>query len=50
VVEVKRVNDRMMTIKLVMGRLTLSIISAYAPQAGMSEDVIKRFERIWTRL
>ncbi|KAG5591266.1 hypothetical protein H5410_041780 [Solanum commersonii] len=45
VVEVKRVNDRMMAIKLVMGRLTLSIISAYAPQAGLNEDVKKRCER-----
>nr|XP_009631337.1 craniofacial development protein 2-like [Nicotiana tomentosiformis] len=43
VVEVRRVNDRMMMIKLVIGGLTLSIISAYAPQAGLGEEVKKRF-------
>lgn len=30
VVEIRRINDRMMTIKLVIGKLTLNVISAYA--------------------
>ncbi|XP_059289317.1 uncharacterized protein LOC132042819 [Lycium ferocissimum] len=43
VVEVRRVNDRMMTIKLVVGGFTLNIISAYAPQVGLDEEVKRRF-------
>nr|XP_016460636.1 PREDICTED: craniofacial development protein 2-like [Nicotiana tabacum] len=43
VVEVRRVNDMLMTIKLVVGGFTLNIISAYAPQAGLDEEVKRRF-------
>ncbi|XP_075092231.1 uncharacterized protein LOC142172499 [Nicotiana tabacum] len=43
VVEVRRVNDRMMIIKLVVGGFTWHIISAYAPQAGLDEEVKRRF-------
>ncbi|XP_060177801.1 uncharacterized protein LOC132607736 [Lycium barbarum] len=43
VVEVRRVNDRMMTIKLVVEGFTLNIISAYAPQVGLDEEVKRRF-------
>nr|XP_009767594.1 PREDICTED: craniofacial development protein 2-like [Nicotiana sylvestris]XP_016490235.1 PREDICTED: craniofacial development protein 2-like [Nicotiana tabacum] len=43
VVEVRRVNDRLMTIKLVVGGFTLNIISAYAPQAALDEEVKRRF-------
>ncbi|XP_059310299.1 uncharacterized protein LOC132061516 [Lycium ferocissimum] len=43
VVEARRVNDRMMTIKLVVGCFTLNIISAYAPQAGLDEEVKRHF-------
>ncbi|XP_009757832.1 uncharacterized protein [Nicotiana sylvestris] len=39
VVEVKLVNDRLMTIKLVVGECTLNIVSTYAQQAGLDEDV-----------
>lgn len=34
-----RVNDKIMVIKLVVGRLTLSLISAYVPQAGLDDEV-----------
>ncbi|KAL3355926.1 hypothetical protein AABB24_016872, partial [Solanum stoloniferum] len=37
VVEVRRISDRLMTIKLVIGGCTLSVISAYAPQVGLDE-------------
>lgn len=37
VVEIRRVNDRPMTIKLVVGGLTLNVSSAYAPQWGLEE-------------
>ncbi|XP_070039321.1 uncharacterized protein [Nicotiana tomentosiformis] len=42
-VEVKRINDRLMRIKLVVGGSTLNVISAYAPQASLDEQVKRRF-------
>lgn len=38
IVDVRRVNDMMMTIKLVVGKRTLNIISAYTPQADLDEE------------
>ncbi|XP_070026572.1 uncharacterized protein [Nicotiana sylvestris] len=46
VVGVRRVNDRLMAIKLVVGGSTLNVVSAYAPQAGLGEEVKRRF---WER-
>ncbi|XP_019236652.1 PREDICTED: craniofacial development protein 2-like [Nicotiana attenuata] len=43
VVEVRRVNDRLIFIKLVIGECTLNVVSAYAPQAGLDEEVKRRF-------
>ncbi|XP_070054793.1 uncharacterized protein [Nicotiana tomentosiformis] len=43
VVEVRWVNDRLMSIKLVVGECTLNVVSAYAPQAGLNEEVKRRF-------
>ncbi|XP_019242262.1 PREDICTED: craniofacial development protein 2-like [Nicotiana attenuata] len=43
VVEVRRVNDRLMFIKLVIGECTLNVVSAYVPQAGLDEEVKRRF-------
>ncbi|KAG5602889.1 hypothetical protein H5410_034259 [Solanum commersonii] len=43
VVEVRRINDRLMTIKLVIGGCTLSVISAYAPRVGLDEEAKKLF-------
>nr|XP_016457286.1 PREDICTED: craniofacial development protein 2-like [Nicotiana tabacum] len=43
VVEVRRVNDRLMFIKLVIGECTLNVVSAYAPQAGLDVEVKRRF-------
>lgn len=40
VVKVRRVNDEMMMIKLVVGGLILNIISVYAPQVGLDEEVV----------
>ncbi|XP_070040305.1 uncharacterized protein [Nicotiana tomentosiformis] len=45
-VEVRRVNDRLMIIKLVVGECTLNIVSAYAAHAGLDEEVKRRF---WER-
>ncbi|XP_070022310.1 uncharacterized protein [Nicotiana sylvestris] len=41
-VEVRRVNNRLIAIKVVVGGSTLNVISAYAPQTGLDE---KRFVR-----
>nr|XP_016443118.1 PREDICTED: craniofacial development protein 2-like [Nicotiana tabacum] len=56
VVEVRRVNDRLMAIKLVVGGSTMNVVSAYAPQAGLGEEVIgwgiwrgARWLRLWDR-
>ncbi|XP_070013270.1 uncharacterized protein [Nicotiana sylvestris] len=43
VVEVRRVNDRLMFIKLVIGECTLNVVSAYTPQAGLDEEVKRHF-------
>nr|XP_016503984.1 PREDICTED: craniofacial development protein 2-like [Nicotiana tabacum] len=42
-VEVRRVNDMLMTIKLVVRDFTLNIISAYAPQEDLDEEVKRHF-------
>ncbi|XP_019229528.1 PREDICTED: uncharacterized protein LOC109210556 [Nicotiana attenuata] len=39
VVEVRQVNDRLMVIKLVVEEYTLNVVSAYAPHAGLDEEV-----------
>ncbi|XP_060200282.1 uncharacterized protein LOC132628518 [Lycium barbarum] len=43
VVAVRRVNDRIMKIKLVLEGLTINIVSAYAPQAGLAEEDKRHF-------
>jgi exonuclease III len=43
VVAVRRQGDRIIMIKLIFGDLILNIISAYAPQVGLSDDVQRQF-------
>ncbi|XP_059313693.1 uncharacterized protein LOC132064646 [Lycium ferocissimum] len=43
VVEIRRVDDRVMTINLVLGGITLNVINAYAPQAGLDKEDKRRF-------
>jgi exonuclease III len=43
VVAVRRQGDRIIMIKLLFGDLVLNVISAYAPQVGLSDDVKRRF-------
>nr|XP_016445830.1 PREDICTED: uncharacterized protein LOC107771018 [Nicotiana tabacum] len=43
VVEVRRVNDKLMTIKLVVGEFMLNVISAYTPQVGLGKEVERHF-------
>jgi hypothetical protein len=43
VVAVRRQRDKIIMIKLIFGDLVLNVISAYAPQVGLSDDVKRRF-------
>nr|XP_016435259.1 PREDICTED: uncharacterized protein LOC107761548 [Nicotiana tabacum] len=43
VVDVRRVNDILMTIKLVVGGFTINVISTYTPQVGLGKEVKKHF-------
>jgi hypothetical protein len=43
VVDVKRLGDRIILIKLVIGHLVLNVISAYAPQVGLNENSKREF-------
>jgi exonuclease III len=43
VVDVKRQGDRIILVRLVVGDMTLNVISAYAPQVGLSESVKRQF-------
>ncbi|XP_019235201.1 PREDICTED: craniofacial development protein 2-like [Nicotiana attenuata] len=43
VVEVRHVSDRLMTIKLVVGGSTVNVISAYAQQVSLDDEVKRRF-------
>jgi len=41
VVEVSHKSDRIMAIKVVVGLVTLNVVSIYAPQIGLSDEVKK---------
>lgn len=43
VVEVRRMNDKLMAIKVVIGGLTLNVISAYTPQVGLDKEIKRCF-------
>nr|XP_016440472.1 PREDICTED: craniofacial development protein 2-like [Nicotiana tabacum] len=43
VVEVRQVNDKLMSIKLVVGQCTVNVVSAYAPHMGLDEEAKRRF-------
>jgi exonuclease III len=43
VVAIRRQEDMIIMIKLIFGDLVLNVISVYAPQVGLSDDVKRRF-------
>jgi hypothetical protein len=43
VVDIKRLGDRIILVKLLVGNLIFNIISAYAPQIGLNESVKMQF-------
>ena len=38
VIDINRVNDRIMIIKLIVGKSVVSVVSAYAPQCGLDDN------------
>ncbi|KAF3670554.1 hypothetical protein FXO37_08496 [Capsicum annuum] len=46
VVEVKKISDRLMTIKLVIGGFTLNVCSVYAPQVGLDGEKMRFWEAL----
>ena len=43
VIDIKRVSDRIMLIKLMIGETIFTVISVYAPQCGLNEEVKDEF-------
>jgi len=43
VVEARMKDDRILLVKLVLGREILNVISAYAPQVGLEESSERQF-------
>ncbi|XP_019244480.1 PREDICTED: craniofacial development protein 2-like [Nicotiana attenuata] len=43
VVEVRRVNDRLMSLNLVVEGFTINVISVYAPQVGLDQEAKRQF-------
>lgn len=43
VIHINRVNDRLMLLKILIGKQVLSVISAYAPQQGLSDEAKESF-------
>ena len=43
VVDVRRRGDRIILVRIVVGDLAVNVISAYAPQVGLSESTKKQF-------
>ena len=43
VLDVKRVSERLMVVRVIVGRSVLNLISVYAPQAGWSREVKEEF-------
>ena len=41
--DVKRVSERLMVVRVIVGRSVLNLISVYAPQAGWSREVKEEF-------
>jgi exonuclease III len=43
VVDIKRQEDRIILVKLLVGDLIFNVISAYAPQIGLNETIKRQF-------
>ena len=47
VVEVRWKSDRIMTIKVSVGSVVINVVSVYAPQIGLPDDIKRLFGRSW---
>jgi hypothetical protein len=43
VVDIKRQGDKIILVKLLVGDLVFNVISAYAPQIGLNENIKRQF-------
>ena len=43
VMDVKRIGDMIIMVKVVLGRMTMNIFSIYAPQTGLDEEIKVKF-------
>ena len=43
VVEVRHKNDRIMSVKLVVGSEIFNVVNVYVPQVGLDEDIKRLF-------
>ena len=43
VIHVNRANDRLMLLKVLVGKIVVTIISTCAPQQGLSDDAKEKF-------
>ena len=43
IIDVKRVNSRIMVIKILVGQTVLAVVSTYAPQQGLEDSVKNKF-------
>ena len=43
VIEVKRISERIMVLRVTVGKSVLNIVSVYAPQVGRSTDEKEKF-------
>ena len=43
VLEVQRVSDRIILVKLIVGKCVVTVLSVYAPQSGLSDEVKDQF-------
>ena len=48
VIEVTRVSERLMMVKLIVGKCLMNVVAAYAPQTGRSQEEKDNFwEAVW---
>ena len=43
IMDVKRIGDRIIMVKIVLGRMIMNIFSTYAPQTGLGEEIKTKF-------
>lgn len=42
-IDVRRINDRILIFRLLLGKYMMTVVSAYAPQVGLGEDIKDKY-------